>query len=306
MMRIDKAKPHEKDSILRIYRAAFPDTQAHKLDTYFKVYYKDEETFVLRNDGNEILGVASVRPKILKLNGKHLKVTYINRVTSHPQFQGQGHMKALMHGILDYFSETDLITLLRAYEPKMFEKYGFESVIQTAQYNISSNKLPRFSVEGIVPQPKSEGLVSVYEKFTQYFDGYFLRNVEDFDLIKKSVSNQNGGIVGLNKDGQLVGYCIYVSHGNYVEVIECAYDKSGTLLRLLSFVSKGKSRLIFHASEQENIAKVLPEATKTVQPFLLARINDKVLFERLFDVRILSAYSAFKAFGKPLFNRDLQ
>ena len=306
MMKIERAQHLDPTKLLKYFKSAFPDTHASQLDAYFKVYYKPEETFVLRNKEHEILGLASVRPKILHLNNQNLKVSYINRIMIRPEYQGKGNMNLLMNGILDHFSKTDLITLLRAYEPKVFEKFGFESVIQTAQYTMSTSDLPRFSIEGIVVQPKSEGLVKVYERFTEYFDGYFLRNVEDFNLLQQTMSQQNGGVVGLSHEGQLVGYCVYKNHGSHVEVFECAYDKSGTLLRLLSFVSKGKHRLIFHASVNENIQRVLPHATKSQQPFLLARINDRELFERLYDVRIISAYSGFKAFGKPLFNRDFQ
>lgn len=305
-MKIDHALPEDKEQILKYYKAAYPDAHAVQLDAYFKVYYKPEETFVLRDEVGEMLGIASVRPKIIHLNDKNVKVSYINRIMTLPHQQGKGYMNVLVQGILNHFAKTDIMTLLRAYEPKIFEKFGFESAIQTVQYSASVNKLPKFSIDGIVPQPKSEGLMRVYENFTQHFDGYFLRNQDDFEQIRSFMAAQGGSIVGLSHKGQLQGYCIYKNYPSHVEVLECAYDTSGTLLRLLSFVSKGKQRLMYYASEKENILKVMPYATKNTQPFLLARINDQELFERLYDIRIISAYSAFKAFEKPLFNRDFQ
>ena len=63
---------------------------------------------------------------------------------------------------------------------------------------------------------------------------------------------------------------------------------------------------MLNATTSEKIHKLFPHATKTEQPFLMARINDKELFERLYGLKILSAYSGFNVSAKPLFNRDFQ
>lgn len=306
MMKIDRAKVSERELMLRYFKESFPETHGKEIEAFFHAFYKPEETFVLRNHQNEIMGVASVRPKILRLNHKNLKVSYINRIFTRPKYQGLGNMNLLIEGVLNYYSKTDLITLLRVYEPKIFEKFGFENVINIGKYTINPSKLPRFGVEGIVPSPRNHNLVSTYQRFTQHFDGFFLRNEEDFENMKKYYSHQNGNIIGLKVKNELVGYCVYITHAAHVEVMECVYDKSSTLLQMLSFISKGKNRIVLNVSEKENIEKIIPHATKISQPFMLARINDKDLFERLYDIKIISSYSAFKAFGKPLFNRDFQ
>ena len=67
-MKIDRAKVSERELMLRYFKESF--LKLGKEIEAFSCFYKPEETFVLRNHQNEIMGVASVRPKILRLNHK--------------------------------------------------------------------------------------------------------------------------------------------------------------------------------------------------------------------------------------------
>ena len=304
-MRITLATQEEKDQIYRYWKEAFPNKSGESMDSYFKVYFKPEETYLYKNE-EEIVSMAQVKSKVISLNGKNLRTAYITNVLTRPQFQGQGHMTQFLKLLMDEISDKNLITLLRAYEPKVYEGLGFERVIDIAEYRIDSLNIPDYGVTGVILNPQSEELVQAYKDFTSHFDGYYLRDVEYFDRIKQEYALRNGGVAGLSVANKLVGYCLYTNHATHVEVNECVYDKAGTLMRLLSFISKGKSRVLLKATTAEKIEKVFPKVKRSVQPFLLACINDKELFERLYDVRILSAYSAFNAFEKPLFNRDFE
>ena len=153
-------------------------------------------------------------------------------------------------------------------------------------------------------EPDLEDVLGAYQEFTSHFTGYFDRDLHDFELIKKNLKNQKGSIVGYMESGVLLGYASYINHGSSIEVLECTYDRSGTLLRLLSFVSRGVSRIVFHASESERITKVIPDLKGVRVSFIMARVNDRDLFERLYHIKIISAYSAFNAFSLPVFNRD--
>lgn len=302
---IELAKPEEKEIIHRMWKQAFHHDDGGSIDSYFRHYYDPQESYVYRKDG-EIVVSGQIRSKILSLHDKNIRVSYIVGLLTAPKYQGQGHMKRFMKEVLNQVSQKDLITVLMAYEPKVYDSLGFETVIETYEYNINTQWIYDFGVEGITLSPNSSDLLEVYKKFTKYFTGYFVRTENDFELMKKDIKAQGGGIIGLLENQKLVGYCVYTQHASYVEVQECCYDKSGTLLRLLSFVTKGKSRLVLRATTAEKIRKLFPNARRTKQPFMLARINDQELFERLYHLRILSAYSAFHAFGKPLFNRDYQ
>lgn len=303
---IDKAKLYERDELKRYWKSAFPEAQGESIDSYFNVYYKEEDTVVLRNNTGEIVASAQVRPKVLNLGGKKLRVSYISNVMTRPEFQGKGYMTKLLKGILKETSRDNIITLLKPFEPQVFRRLGFENVIELMEYNIPSSKIPLFNMDGIVLSPSNENLLEVYQKFTQYFDGYFQRDLEYYESLRTYLNYKKGNVIALKEGDDTIGYCVYLNHATHVEILECAYDTSGTLIKLMSFVARGKNRVLLKASTQEKIHKLFPQVIKSKQPFLMAYINDKALFERLYDIRILSAYSAFNISEKPKFNRDFQ
>ncbi len=305
-MKITKAYKNEVEKIKMYFKHSFPEAQGTSIEAYFDVYFDVNETMVLRNDKNEILALAQVKPKVISLGDKKLKTHLISHVMTRPEFQGKGYMNALIQGVLSKTSKDTLLTVLKPYEPNVFRSLGFENVIATTEYNIATKDIPSMSTEGILLSPFASDLKQAYEAFTEYFDGHFDRDDAYYDALKEYVMHRKGNIIGFKEAGILKGYCVYLDHPTHTEVIECVYDTSGTLIKLLSFVSKGKHRVLLKASTSEKIHKLFPKSMKTNQPFMMARINDQALFERLYGLKIISAYSGFNVSAKPLFNRDFQ
>ncbi len=301
---ISKAQASEKNLIKKYWKRSFPD-EIESVDAYFDVYYDEDETITLREE-QEIIALAQVKTKVIHLAGKNLKTLYITHIMTRPEYQGQGYMSLLIESINEWAEREHIITVLRPFEPSVYRSFGYENVISVSEYTISSKHIPNIDIKGIILSPQLEDLVKTYESFTQYFDGYFLRDETYFKDLKEYLNKRNGHIIGLKENNRMVGYCAYIQHPTHVEVLECTYETSGTLVKLLSFISRGKHRVLLKASTSERIHKLFPHATKTKQPFLMARINDQELFERLVGLKILSAYSAFNVSAKPLFNRDFQ
>lgn len=304
---LDKARPEEKKLIHRYWKEAFQHDDGGSINAYFDLYYHYDECYVLRDDtSGEIISCAQVRSKIMSLHDKNIRVSYIVGLLTRPEYQGKGNMRRFLDMLLGELSQRDILTVLMAYEPKIYSSFGFEPVIEDYEYNLQSRMILELGVDGIVLNPNPKDLLTTYQKFTKHFTGYFVRNESDFVLLSKEYKAQNGSIIGLNEGGKLVGYATYITHSGYVEVVECCYDKSGTLMKLLSFISRGQPRVLFRATLAEQMRRLFPDARRVKRPFLLARINDQEVFERLYHIRILSAYSAFHAYGMPLFNRDYQ
>lgn len=287
-----------KQSIHAMWKDMHPDRLSF-VDSYFHTYYKEENNKVLMVDG-DIQASVQMEVRSLSLHNKNLRASFL-----YGDVGSSGDSLALVSDLVDTLSNKDLITLIQTDRPHIYESLGFETVVESRIYNMSSSLIPEFALDGILLDPSSQELVQAYNNFTNHFTGFFNRDANDFDLMRRHLRNQKGGIVGLVDDGELKGYACYINHGSYVEVFECIYDRSGTLLRLLSFVSRGVGRIVYHASEAERISKVIPDAKMRKVPVLLARINDQELFERLYHIKIISAYSAFNAFGLPLFNPGL-
>lgn len=268
-------------------------------DAYFHYEFDPKEHLYFDVD-EEILSSMASRDKVLSLHGNHLQSNLILG----PVYTDEDFAKSMIEEELELASHSNLITFAYPNPNFDFTKFGFETVVEHYQYNVSANSIPNLGVSGIILEPDSQDLLSVYQSFTDFFTGYFVRDQEEFEMLKKIYKSLGGGVIAYTQDKKVVGYAFYVRHQSFVEVTEVCYDTSGTLLRLLSFLSKGVGRILLMASESERIHKILPDAKRTKHPFLLARINDPELFERLFHIKIISAYSGFHAFGKPVFNRS--
>ncbi|WP_166082457.1 hypothetical protein [Erysipelothrix anatis] len=254
-----------------------------------------DNTFVFQNESSK-MGHAVIMPKVLELHGKRLKASYIIDIEDEDE--------TILEELVAASSHEELVTLLQSSDARKYEAIGFEPVVEIMEYNIQASSLPELGVEGIVLDPVNQDLVSVYNRFTKHFTGYFIRDASSFEAMKKELDSIRGGIIGFSENGILVGYAIYENKGSFMKIRECIYEKSGHLLRMLSFLSRGKSRIILQTSVSEHINRLIPDAKRVKKHFLLARINDKQLFERLFHIKIISSYSGFNAFGKPLWNRD--
>lgn len=255
-------------------------------------YYFDSNQAYLGTSGT----VLQVNRKVLNLHDKKLRVSYIHPIINYNINE--------MKEIIDTCSQRDLITMIYSEKDPALEALGFEAVIEQQVANIPSQLLPEFNVQGIVLDPTLEQLKQVFDTYSSHFTGYFQRSIEDFQNIRRDTHYLKGKIVGFSDGEKLKGYIRSIHHGSYVEVLECCYDTSGTLLRLLSFVSKGTVRIIYHTNISEKIYKILPDIKVDTKVVMLARINDKELFERLFHIKIISSYSAFNAFSKPVLNHD--
>lgn len=268
-------------------------------DAYFHYEFKASDHRFIEID-EQILSSCASRSKVLSLHGNHLQSNLILG----PIYTDLDFAKTIFEEELKRSSQNNLISFVYPSPNFDYSDYGFETVVEHYQYNIPISSLPNLGVSGIVLDPSSEDLMKVYSSFTDFFTGYFVRTVEEFKNLSTMYKSLGGGAIAYVENQEILGYAFYVRHQTFVEVTEVCYNNSGTLLRLLGFLSKGMSRIMMMASESERIQKILPDVKRTKHPFLLARINDRELFERLYHIKIISAYSGFHAFGKPVFNRN--
>lgn len=282
----------QEDKVYNLYKSKLVDFDKLLFEALSKNKAGHPSQFYARNNS-----VLSVREKTLSLNNIKLKTALISNFI----YDDIEEAKALFEKVSRELDKENIINVVIPSSHEFdYSAYGYETAIEHYVYNFATNMLPSFSVEGIVLDPTVEQLMNMYNTFTSHFTGYFERTEKDFILLKDSVKSLKGSIASFQNQG----YIVFIRYQSHIEVIELVYDGSATLLKLLSFASRGMRRIVYIASESEQIHKVLPEVTRTKEVFMLAKVSDVDLFERLFHIKILSAYSAFRAFAKPVFNRD--
>ena len=282
----------QEDRVYNLYKSKLVGFDKLLFEALSKQKTGHPSQFYRRNDS-----VISVAEKTLSLNGTKIKTGLISNFI----FEELNEGRALFEKVSQELDKENIINMIIPGDSQFdFSAYGYETAIEHYVYNFSSDLIPKFSVEGIVLDPTASQLLNMYDNFSAHFTGYYIRDTTSFELMQRLMQALGGSIVSY----QDRGYIIFIRYQTHIEVLELVYDGSETLLKLLSFASRGMRRIVMIASESEQIHKVLPEAARVKEVFMLAKVSDIELFERLFHIKILSAYSAFRAFAKPVFNRD--
>lgn len=302
---IRQAKPEEKAMIYTLWKSAFAFDDNGSIDHYFARYYQDKQSYVLEENGVLVCSLQT-REKVMNLYGNKLLVNYIVGVVTVEEYRRKGYMKQLLDAVLEEASHHYLITVLQAYNPSVYEPFGFETVIENKETLIRSDDLLRKNSVGVTLNAKPSEIMDCYQKFTRYFTGYFERSLEDFEIMIEGIRAEGGQILSYYQDGELKGYGFVFNDGEQTRLDEVCYLDSTALLKLVSAAAHPNKDLILVTSTKEKIRKVFPDAKSAKKPFMMAKINNAQLFEDLYHVKIISGYSAFNAFSLPLFNRDYQ
>ena len=302
---IARADVKDKSLIYLYWKELFAHDDNGSIDFFFNHYWSENNCFVLKKNGELVSGLNVLKHDMM-LNEQRLRVSFISGVFTRPQDQGKGYMTELMTEVLDVLSHQDLITMLLAYNPKVYEPFGFSTVMNKKVVHLTRSMIPKVSTMGVTYQVSSKELLAAYQKFTKYFTGFFVRDETYFDIMKKDLEAQNGKLVAYVENNQLMGYMMYTVSQLHVDIQEVVYFNSDTLYRLLNFAASLKERIDLSVSTAEDLSKLFPKALIEIKPWMMARLNDSNLFNKLFHVSVFNGQEAFMIAKKPLFNPDFQ
>lgn len=300
-----KASPTNKNDIYRIWKDLFSHDDHGSIDFFFEHYYDDCQTYILK-ENNQIISGVCVFHHPIHLKNKIIEVSYLVGIFTVEKYQQQGYMKQLLSEVLDIESHQTLMTILMAYNPKVYQSFGFKPFVDHQLVKLNASMLVPVSTMNITYQISSQQLLLVYQRFMRYFDGYKVRTVEDFDNMKKDAQSQNGKLVAYVESDEVQGYMMYIVHDKQIEILEIVYFDVDTLMRLLYFASNLSQSILVHISTKENWERIFPKAQSEIKPFLYARINDVELFNDCFSTSVYSISEVLGLLRKPLYFNEYQ
>jgi len=272
---------------------------------YFDNVFKPLNTYVIKDQG-KIVSTLAVNRHGLWLKGKKINASYISALYTLPEYRNSALFDVLIKEVIEEMSYNDLITIVQSKSLESYAKYDFRSVFQQKNYLLSRAQIPLYPSTGIVNITNIDDLAQLYHQFTYYFDGYFHRDKDYYQLKLKWLNDCGYKLIGYtNQHGQLEGYLIYDPSCNPLVVKEIIYLNSIAFLKLLSYALNISENLIISLSNNENILKLVPTAIYNKKDYVSARLNDIELFNRLYNSNIKNINEAFALSGKPLFlNED--
>ena len=302
---ITKASTHDKTEIYRIWKSMFAFDDHGSIDFFFANYYDMCQSYVLKVDQEIVSGVC-VFTLPMKLNSKVIDVSYLVGIFTKEQYQRQGYMKKLIDEVLDICAHNTLLTILMAYNPKVYEPFQFEPFIDHQIVQLTGSMISKVSTMNVTYQIESKQLLGAYNRFMNYFDGHKKRTVSDFDIIKKDMQAQHGKLVGYVENNEVLGYMMYIVHDQQIEILEIVYFDVDTLMRLLYFASNISYAIKVHISTKENWKSIFPKATMEKVSFLYGKINDVSLFNDLYNSSIQSISEIPSLLKKSLYFNEYQ
>jgi predicted acetyltransferase len=304
-MKLCKASATDKAILYKQWKEAFEHDDGGSIDHYFNAYYNPKECYLLK-EGDVILSSLQVHRHVMVLQGKRIEVSFIVGVLTPPEFRKKGYMKQLMEEVLDILEHQNLITVLQAYIPEIYEPFGFQKIYRRKRFLIDRSMVPVLSSQGISYTVDAKELQTFYKQFVSHFDGYFLREDGYFDKRFDELKAEGGRVMVLKEQGVVKGYCMFSIGNKQIDIDEMLYVDAISLLKMVNVLLNGKDKIILHVSAGEDLSRILQGSSATLEEYMSVRINDFDLFNKLFETRAATVSQAMTLGGKPLWIHDSQ
>lgn len=290
--------------IKEIWRLCFVNEDPRYHDFFFKKLFKPDTALVKIADRQAVSCLMRI-PHDVMLNGVVIRASMIMGVATVPKYQNRGFMHELMNVALDEAEHQELVTFIQAYNPSIYEQFGFRMVYYKRVYEITRDNVDKISNDGCAFNPKVNDMFKAYSMFVKRFNGFYIRNFERFGQYMEEVRAQGGKIVAYyDQYGLIQGYAVLLLEGLNVVIEELVYLNSVALLKLLNIALQQRATAIVHVSGAEDLSILLKGAVGKKYGFTMARINDYELFNRLYGSDVSSVEEAFKISNKPLYMNE--
>lgn len=298
---IQKAIPTQVAEIKELWNICFLSEDKRYTDYYFQNLFDCDNCLVYVLNGKVISSLIRA-PHSFVLHGKVLRSSMILGVCTHPDYRHQGYMKKLLQTVLDACEHTELITLIQAYQPALYEPFGFRMIYRRLAFELNAGDLPRTNQFGLSYDPKPLDLLKVYSVYIKHFNGFYARDLSYFVKYRKEIIAQGGKIVAYyDGQDQIQGYASLLPQSNkQVVVEEIVYLDTHCLIKLINAAALEKENIIVEVSGAEDLCHIFPKAKKKNYDSTMARLNDADLFSKLYGRNVKTVEEAFGLYKKPL------
>lgn len=304
MMKVTRASDVHKDIIRQHWHQIFTKEQVGDIDYYFDELY-DAQNCIVLVENNQVLASCQIHPYQMMCHDRIIETSLLHGFYTIEERRHEGLMKHLIHRVLMEREYLELLTLVAGDVEMDMTPFNFEPVFYQQVYTIRRSMIPIMDSTGVRLNIADSELLELYQYYTKYFNGYFIRNESYYEQMKQTLRHNDGRYVGVyDTQGDLRASIRLKVKNQEAQVDELIYKDTASILKLLSFVLSQFQTIVLHVSLAEDIQKIVPEALVIKEISLYARLNQPSLFERLYKVKVKTSDSALNAFQRPLFNSE--
>lgn len=290
----------DKEEIAELHRVSF-HKKREELDYFFSDVYSTGKNIVSEQD-NRIVASLFVKEHTMHFLNRYLMVSQISSIATLPDYRRRGHMDKLMHSCLDEMSKKHFITLIQAFNPKLYERYGFETVYYRKVYEIQRSYIENVSILNVKEEVSAKHCKEVYDEYCKCFDGYYERDLEYFEQMIHKAKKQNDMLCACySPEGKIQGYAYVKNMGRDRKITEIIYLDSATLKKLIKYSIGFEHSVQVEVTNAEKLEKLFTLAIPKKISYMMARINNYALFNKLFDCKVKNSEEAYQLLRKHQF-----
>ena len=295
-----EARVYDKSEVYQLWKQSYPTLDRNYLNFYFKHLF-DSGVCLIEEKDQKIVSSLQMNRHVLHFHGRKLVCGFLCGVSTSPDYRRRGYMRKLTESMLDEAAHTHLITLVPAFQPRLYEPFGFHTIYYQKQYMIKKEELNKVTIQNVSYSAELKELLEVYQKFTSRFDGFYERTLDSYEMMQKElVATQNQMVIYRDENKEVKGYLIFGMKNGEVHVEEAIYLDSIALLRMLKCAIGKAEEIFINVSPSEKLEKLFPLAIPKKNSYIMAHINNYELFNKLFCCDISSVKEAFALLHKPL------
>lgn len=183
--------------------------------------YRPEHSWVVEEDGR-FLAHLRVFDRMVRVGGTGLRVAAIGNVITAPDQRGRGHAGRLLEAMLQELpTEGFAYSLLRAYQPTLYERYGWAPM----EEELVQAELRPFDPGSVAIAPYTAAelpeVMRLYEETNAQRTGPTIRSPEYWrGQLEWLEEDRDGFLVARREDATLVGYVRSRARQDAAEILE--------------------------------------------------------------------------------------
>lgn len=287
-----------------LYLTCFPNENKRIVDYLFKSVLKPEKTIIEIMD-NKVVSALSMVDDVIMINGRPIFASTIMMAATLPKYQNMGNMDKILNTVIDNLEHSELVSLVNTKNVDLFLKYGFRVLYRRNEYELTRDDVQRITNDGCIYDPSAIDMLKLYSSFMRRFNGYRIKTLEDFEKLRQGLNEQGGRIVAYYENNEIKGYAVMKVENKVIHIGECIYSDTLSLFKLLNVALQQRHTVYLNVSSAEKLDKLFPNAKYKVKDFMMMRLNNPELFNRLFNCSLVSVEEILLLSSKPLYISDL-
>jgi N-acetylglutamate synthase-like GNAT family acetyltransferase len=187
--------------------------------------YRPDQSWLVEQDGR-LLAHLRVFDRSIRVGGARLRVAALGNLITAPYQRGRGHAGRLLEAILaETPDEGFAYSLLRAYQPTLYERYGWVSI----EEELVRAELPSFDPGSVAITPFSgedlPEVMDLYEETNAGRTGPTIRSPEYWrGQLEWLEEDRDGFLIARRGGGTLAGYVRSRAGQHAVEILELGLE----------------------------------------------------------------------------------